>query len=414
MIDGTAASRHPVVRQRADDRNATPPQATARKRVLLVARDTAPIHGLLQFLGYDHEVISLPSKEEVFAEADLAECKAVIVGQPPFDMPIKDFCDRMAQCERRPQLVIVIERPDSPWAAWTAIAESHPIVNGLIRSAAPWEHQVNAFRLLASQIGDRRIEAFSPAAKSIWRQAKETLNSLTWIVQSGEPLPRTAVRELAMTVVEQTEEGELRDIVGLLRDHHNETVVHSLDLAIITLLLGRHIGIRGEADQHHLFEIGLLHDIGKLAMPVSILQKPGALNPEELAVMRTHPLESEKILRSSGEYDDLVVHGAVQHHEKLDGTGYPYGVPGSKLSEIGRMLAVCDVYCALTERRSYKPQLCADDAFTIIRKLSGHHLDPLYIERLAEMVYGSESLIHGPDVPRSIDEGMRRVRDRAP
>lgn len=414
MTDGVAASHPSAQADRSADKNSGGGRASTatRQRVIVVAQDTAAIQGLLRFLAFDHEIISLPAKEGIFSQTDLGACRAVIIGQPPFDMPIKDFCDRMARRRQRPELVIVIERPDSPWAAWTAIAENHAVVSGLIRSAASWEHQVTAFRLLASQTGDRRIESLSPAAKAIWKQAKETLNSLTWIVRSGEPLPRTAVRELAMTVVDQTEEGALRDVVGLLRDHHNETVVHSLDLAITTLLLGRHIGIRNKADQHHLFEIGLLHDIGKLAMPLAVLQKPGALNTDELAVMRTHPLESERILRSSGEYDDLVVNGAVQHHEKLDGTGYPYGLPGEKLSEIGRMLAVCDVYCALTERRSYKPQLTADEAFAIIRRLSGHHLDPLYIDRLAEMVFGHAHVSH-PEASHSLDEGMRCIRDAA-
>jgi putative nucleotidyltransferase with HDIG domain len=370
-----------------DNQNALTRQ-NPRERVIVVFSDRQAIAGLLQFLSRDYDVAILESKADIFEEPDLGNCQAVLVGEPPCDMPIKDFCDRISNLERRPGLVLVVERPESPWASWTAIAEEHSVVNGLIGTNSPPEFQINAFRLFASTAADRRIESFSPAARTIWRQTKETLNSLLTIIQSGEPLPRSVVRQLATTVVETATENDLREMVCLLRTHHNDTVVHSLDLAIVAVLLARQMGIHARTDHHYLFEIGMLHDIGKLAMPISILQKPGPLDAEERAVMRGHPLESERILRESGEFDEIVINAAVQHHEKLDGTGYPYELPGAKLSEIGRMVAVCDVYCALTEKRAYKAQLSADDAFAIMRKLCGNHLDPMYVNAMADMVFG--------------------------
>ncbi|WP_323166443.1 HD-GYP domain-containing protein, partial [Pseudomonas bubulae] len=98
---------------------------------------------------------------------------------------------------------------------------------------------------------------------------------------------------------------------------------------------------------------GLLHDIGKMAIPNAILNKPGRLSSDELQVVRRHPLEGEKTLMGTAQMCDMVVDVCLHHHERVDGTGYPHGLAGEQISVFSRMAAVCDVYDAVTSDRSY-------------------------------------------------------------
>ena len=111
---------------------------------------------------------------------------------------------------------------------------------------------------------------------------------------------------------------------------------------------------------------GMLHDIGKARIPLAILEKPGRLDENEMAVMRQHPEHGLDALGTAevlpAEMLDMVVH----HHEYLDGSGYPHGLQGSEISDLVRIMTISDVFGALIERRSYKPPLSFDAAYQIL------------------------------------------------
>ena len=99
---------------------------------------------------------------------------------------------------------------------------------------------------------------------------------------------------------------------------------------------------------------GLLHDIGKLSVPESILQKPGPLDDDEYAVIKLHPERGRELLNELGGFDETVGRLVLDHHERLDGSGYPRGLRGEELDLATRILAVCDVYDALVSPRVYR------------------------------------------------------------
>ena len=114
---------------------------------------------------------------------------------------------------------------------------------------------------------------------------------------------------------------------------------------------------------------GLLHDVGKLVTPPKILNKPGKLDETEWGVMRHHVVESADILERVPDATKGARIIAEQHHEKLDGTGYPKGLKGAELNDLARMSAIVDIFGALTDARSYKPAFTTNRAFSILEDM---------------------------------------------
>lgn len=124
-----------------------------------------------------------------------------------------------------------------------------------------------------------------------------------------------------------------------------------------------------------------MHDIGKVGIPDSILLKEGPLDEREMDIMKEHPAIGYEILKDSpSRYITLGAEIALSHHEKYDGSGYPNGLEGENIPLAGRIVAVADVYDALTTRRPYKEAWPVDDAVDYIRNASGTHLDPQVVE----------------------------------
>ena len=131
---------------------------------------------------------------------------------------------------------------------------------------------------------------------------------------------------------------------------------------------------------------GLLHDIGKLSVPDSILQKPGALDDDEFDVVKLHPERGRELLNELGGFDDVVSRLVLDHHERLDGSGYPRGLVGEQLDLATRILAVCDVYDALVSPRVYRSAWPRERALALLREESGAGFDPRCVAALEQLV----------------------------
>ncbi len=149
---------------------------------------------------------------------------------------------------------------------------------------------------------------------------------------------------------------------------------HSLNVAILLAHFGRHLGMEKE----HIKEVtlgGLMHDVGKIMTPSAILHKPGNLSDREFAVIREHPVHSRRILESTAGITSIMVDVAANHHERLDGSGYPLGLRGDQLSRYARMAAIVDVYDALTAERVYKAGMAQTRAFRMLLEDKQQHFD---------------------------------------
>lgn len=156
----------------------------------------------------------------------------------------------------------------------------------------------------------------------------------------------------------------------------NETGLHIIRMSKISALLARYAGW-SEADVELMLNASPMHDIGKIGIPDAILLKPGPLTPEEVVIMQTHAAIGTDLLDGDpAPLLRLAREIALTHHEKWDGTGYPHRLIGMAIPESGRIVAVADVFDALTSTRPYKQAWPVVDAVQFVRNQSGSHFDP--------------------------------------
>ncbi|MBV1776262.1 response regulator [Burkholderiaceae bacterium DAT-1] len=159
-----------------------------------------------------------------------------------------------------------------------------------------------------------------------------------------------------------------------------ETGAHILRMATFSAMIARELGL-GEPFANLIYEASPMHDIGKVGTPDRILLKPGKLDPDEMTIMQQHAMNGYEILKDShSPVLQMAANIALCHHEKFDGSGYPRGLKGSEIPIEGRIVAVADVFDALTSTRPYKRAWPVDDARQFLTDQSGKHFDPDIVE----------------------------------
>lgn len=182
--------------------------------------------------------------------------------------------------------------------------------------------------------------------------------------------------EQAAALVEEISESVLRHpnvLISLARlKHSNEyTYMHSVAVCALMIALARKLGLPDDAVREAGLA-GLLHDIGKMAVPQALLDKPGKLTDTEFAKVRKHPEEGGSILLTSKQVSALVLDVCLHHHEKVDGSGYPHRLQGDQISLMAKMGAVCDVYDAITSNRPYKQGWDPAESIRKMAEWKGH------------------------------------------
>lgn len=168
--------------------------------------------------------------------------------------------------------------------------------------------------------------------------------------------------------------------------HDFYTHTHSINVSIYTLSLGAYLGM----DEEELKTLGMaavLHDIGKSKVDFDIINKNGSLTEIEFEEMKTHPAQGHKIALHLGITDERVLTGIRHHHEKLVGGGYPDGISGDKISKFARIIGVCDVFDALTTKRSYKDPMSTFDSIKLMKEVMKGHLDFEMVNALIRMLH---------------------------
>lgn len=159
-----------------------------------------------------------------------------------------------------------------------------------------------------------------------------------------------------------------------------DTGAHVQRMSQYSASVARQLGL-SEEDVNSILYAAPLHDIGKIGIPDRILLKPGKLTTEEWKIMRQHTVFGGKILKGSkAEYLKLGRTVALTHHEKWDGSGYPKGLKGSVIPQVGRIVAIADVFDALTSKRPYKEPFTLEKSFAIIDKKRGKHFEPAVVD----------------------------------
>lgn len=185
--------------------------------------------------------------------------------------------------------------------------------------------------------------------------------------------------------VEQNQREMIYVLMEVMESTSDETGKHIKRVAESSRLLAHYTDYLSEEDETVIFHAAPMHDIGKVSIPKEILHKPGKLTPEEFAIMQTHALKGKKFLNNS-KRKLLTAAGIIahQHHEKWDGTGYPDGLKGNEIHIYGRIVALADVFDALTHKRQYKRAWDITETVDYIKSLKGIQFDPALVDILLE------------------------------
>jgi putative nucleotidyltransferase with HDIG domain len=213
----------------------------------------------------------------------------------------------------------------------------------------------------------------TPVALDLWRgtQSRPLVGDLRGsdLVRSEEAFLGSQVRALLVALA--------------AKDGYTEE--HTRRVALRAVQVGDELGLPA-GQLRSLAAGGLLHDIGKLEVPDEILRKPGPLTDTEYAVVKRHPELGVRLLRELGGFGDAVLRLVRDHHERLDGTGYPNGLCGSEIPLDVRILGVCDVYDALISTRAYREAWSHDQAIALLHDGAGTEFDARCVEALVHVL----------------------------
>ena len=209
-------------------------------------------------------------------------------------------------------------------------------------------------------------------ASKIVDRSKEAITSMFNEARMGKAVNI----EHAVSLVEEITASVMRNpdaLIGLarLKTKDDYTYMHSVAVCALMVSLARQLGLSDEQTRESGLA-GLLHDIGKMAIPLEILNNPGKLTDAEFDVVKDHPMAGHQMLLEGGAVGETTLDVCLHHHEKMDGTGYPKQLSGDAISVFARMGAVCDVYDAITSNRPYKQGWCPSESLRRMAEWEGH------------------------------------------
>ena len=228
-------------------------------------------------------------------------------------------------------------------------------------------------------------EQEAPRARKLLEASRETVINMFRDARLGKAVSAAE----ATSLVQQVElsitrnRGTLLSMVRI-KNADDYTYMHSVAVCAYMIRLGQQLGLP-PAQIQQAGMAGLLHDIGKIGTPSTILNKPGKLTEAEFSIVMQHPEIGHSLLLNGDQIDSEVCDVALHHHEKFDGSGYPHHFAGKDISLLSRMGAVCDVYDALTSNRSYKTGSEPGHAIRIMLNSEGH-FDPYIREAFIKSI----------------------------
>jgi HD-GYP domain-containing protein (c-di-GMP phosphodiesterase class II) len=235
------------------------------------------------------------------------------------------------------------------------------------------------------QFEDMSGEAVMAQAAALYRRSVPKIANLFGEARLGKAVSaeecEALVDEISNSVLANP--GALISVARLKR-RDEYTYMHSVAVCALMVSLGRQLGLSGDQLKKAGLA-GMLHDLGKAAMPLDVLNKPGKLTDAEFDVMKTHPERGHEMLVEGGGVGALVLDVCLHHHEKVDGSGYPHKLAGDQISLFAKMGAVCDVYDAITSVRPYKNGWDPGEALRRMAQWKGH-FDPRVFQAFVKTV----------------------------
>jgi len=237
-------------------------------------------------------------------------------------------------------------------------------------------------------------EELSRAAE-ICAEAKQAVTSMFREARMGNTVDAAGAGQLVQDISDSVARNASAMIsLARLKTADDYTYMHSVAVCAMMIALARQLGL-DEGQVRAAGEAGLLHDMGKALVPLEILNKPGKLTDAEFVVVRQHPALGHDLLRRAPGVGPVTLDVCLHHHEKMDGTGYPMGLDGDRISLFAKMGAVCDVYDAITSNRPYKEGWDPAESMRKMGQWAEGHFDPVVFQAFAKSlgIYPVGSLV---------------------
>lgn len=208
---------------------------------------------------------------------------------------------------------------------------------------------------------NRQLQLFS---QNFARCAEHYENNLMKSLYRNETFRANEILKETMALLHQDrQEVSIFDMLLNMRNVEDSVYNHCIDVALICNVLARWLHF-SEADQMMATACGLFHDVGKFMLPTGVLRKPGKLTSDEFEIIKTHTTEGFHLLGRHGNIPDPVKNAALMHHEKCDGSGYPYGLTGNDIDKFSKIVTIADIFDAMTSERVYRSAMCP---FSVIK-----------------------------------------------
>ncbi len=230
------------------------------------------------------------------------------------------------------------------------------------------------------------LETEIRAARPLIRDTRVLVHQQMLDARNGRSLDTPAARESVEVITESIMRNPNALVwLSALKQRDEYTFLHSLSVCILSISLGRHLGLPREI----LLELGFgafLHDIGKMHIPDSVLNKPGRLTAQEMALMRQHPEFGIEIVEGSERIPESSRNVIYSHHERLDGSGYTQGVAGGQIHPLTHIVSVCDTYDAIISQRPYKKASSPVNATAALFRARGRFFEPDLVDQFIRCI----------------------------
>jgi putative nucleotidyltransferase with HDIG domain len=224
-------------------------------------------------------------------------------------------------------------------------------------------------------------------ARQVYQAAKIVIQDAMHDTRLGRAINVDAVRTVVVDMTDSVfRNPDALSSLSRLKRFDEYTFYHSVNTALLAMSLGRSLGF--DRSMLHLAGVGtLLHDIGKTKIPLDVLNKPGRFEAHEMEIMKQHVLRGVEVLASTTDLGDSYVQPALEHHERVNGAGYPHQRAQKDISQFGLITAIVDIYDAMTSDRCYHKGQPAHQALQLLYRLSLEgHLDPTLVQQFIQVV----------------------------
>ncbi|MDR1001537.1 MAG: HD-GYP domain-containing protein [Clostridiales bacterium] len=216
--------------------------------------------------------------------------------------------------------------------------------------------------------------AFEEAVIEKTEEAKQYILAIS----SGENVDMAQLNKITDDIMSKLRcKSDVLSFIGFIKESDEHTYHHSVNVSLLCNLMGRWLNLPPQ-ELMELTTAGMLHDIGKTKIPDDVLNKKGKLTDDEFAVMKKHPVLGYRILQEQ-EIPESIKLGALMHHEKMDGSGYPMGVKEKKIGNMAKIITICDIYDAMTANRVYRDRICPFEVIKTFETRVYGELDTKYL-----------------------------------